>query len=68
MMETTTKVLLLDNVDFNEAEIYKTDLTDVDFSNSNIDGITIDIISLKGIKVNSFQAMSLATLLGIKVV
>jgi len=68
MMETTTKILLLDNVDFREAEIYKTDLTDVDFSNSNIDGITIDIASLKGIKVNSFQAMSLATLLGIKVV
>lgn len=68
IIESKTKDVYLQQVNLTEAEIYHTNLNDIDFSTSDIEQITIDLPSLKGIKVNSFQAMSLAGLLGIKVV
>ena len=43
-------------------------LSGVNFSNCNITAIRIDEKSLKGIKVNQFQALELAALLGIDIV
>ena len=43
-------------------------LQNTDFSSSNIDNIITDIGSLKGIKVNAGQALSLSVVLGIEIV
>ena len=63
------KLLLNDFNDckFTSATFYKTSLADIDFTTSDISGISVDLPSLKGAIVNEFQAMSLSLLLGIKI-
>lgn len=67
-MECDTQKMTLSNVDFNKAELIKMKLQNTDFSSSNIDNIITDIVSLKGIKVNAGQALSLSVVLGIEIV
>ena len=43
-------------------------LSVINFSTCDITGIKIEERSLRGIKVNQFQAIELATLLGIEIV
>ena len=57
----------LDSVDFSDSEFIDTQLADIDFSTSNIDGIKITMSSLNKMIVNSFQALSLAGFLGLKI-
>ena len=50
------------NTKFNECDLYKaqmfrTNLKDIDFSTCNIDGIVVEREDLKGIIVNQFQAV-----------
>ena len=59
---------ILDNSKFNQAEIVQTKLFGIDFSTCEITGIKLDERSLKGIKVNQFQAIELARLLGIDII
>lgn len=58
----------VDKCDFSCCEIHETPLRGIDFSNSNIEGIAVLADNLKGVKVNSEQAIALAQLLGIQVV
>ena len=46
-------------------EVFKTSLKGMDFKTTNIEGIRIDYYSLKGIHVDMYQAIALASLLGI---
>ena len=66
-METKTKEVNLDNVNFTGAEIFKSDLKNVDFSNSNIDETKFDEYSIKGIYIDTFQCKNLVGMLGVKV-
>jgi len=65
IMETKIKNLEFDGVSFINGEIFKTNLQDMDFKSTNIEGIKIDIYSLKGIHVDMYQAVELSRLLGI---
>lgn len=47
IMETKIKNLEFDGVSFINGEIFKTNLQDMDFKSTNIEGIKIDIYSLK---------------------
>lgn len=53
---------------FNHCEIHETPLAGINLSDSDIDGIAVLAENLKGVKVNSEQAIVLAQLLGIVVV
>ena len=60
----------MDNVNFNNCdlistEIFRTSLNKIDLSTSKIEGIAIDTYSIKGVVVNSYQALLLSKILGI---
>lgn len=58
----------LNNTNFAKTEIMETKLFGIDFSTCDITLIKLDEKSLKGIKVNQFQAIELARLLGIEII
>ena len=57
-------------MNFTSADFFKTPLKGVDFSNCNIDSIMVSdkYTELYGAKINMFQAVEIAKLLGVKVV
>ena len=59
---------LFENICFKESEFMHMNLSGINFSSCDITGIKIEERSLRGIKVNQFQAIELATLLGIEIV
>ena len=63
--ETIFSKTTFENCALDGAEIFKTSLELIDFSNSTINNILIDQYSLKGLIVNENQALSLSKLLGI---
>ena len=65
IISNITKNISIDKTILNNSEIVNTSLKNVDLSTSNINNISIDFYSIKGIKVNSEQAVLLATLLGV---
>lgn len=65
MMEVDVKDLYFDRVSFINGEVFKTKLKGMDLKTTNIDGIRIDQTSLAGIHVDMYQAIALASLLGI---
>lgn len=65
IMSCTSKFLSIDNCSFDKAELVDNVLKDCDFSNSTIEQITVDLGSIKGIIVNSEQAIHLSRLLDI---
>lgn len=65
MMEVDVKDLYFDQVSFINGEVFKTKLKGMDLKTTNIDGIRIDQTSLAGIHVDMYQAIALASLLGI---
>ena len=67
LIETKIENLNFDNCNLTRADIYNTCMNKVDLSNSNIDNIKVDINSIKGVIVNSYQAISIVSLLGIEV-
>ncbi|WP_285945667.1 pentapeptide repeat-containing protein [Thomasclavelia cocleata] len=64
-MEGDVKNLIFNQVSFIGGEIFKTGLKGMDFKTTNIEGIRIDNYSLKGVHVDMYQAIALASLLGI---
>lgn len=64
-MEIKVKDFEFNDVSLINSEIFKTDLQDMDFRSTNIEGIKIDLYSLKGIHVDVYQAVELSKLLGI---
>ena len=62
------KKLELQKVDFTSTEFYKTSLNKVDFSSSIIDGIKVTTDCLKGMKVNTLQAIDLVKILEIEII
>ena len=64
-MEIKVKDFEFNDVSLINSEIFKTDLQDMDFRSTNIEGIKIDLYSLKGIHVDMYQAVELSKLLGI---
>ena len=64
-MEVNVKNLVFKQVSFIDGEVFKTSLKGMDFKTTNIEGIRIDDYSLKGIHVDMYQAIALASLLGI---
>lgn len=67
-IENKISDLEFDNVDLEKSEINNTLFKGTDFSSCNISGITTDLISLKGIKINTNQAIELVGLLGVEIV
>ena len=67
-MENKMKDVVLQEVNFTKCDFIKTSFAGMDFSSSIIDSIKTDLYSLKSIKVNSEQALSLVQLLGIEVI
>ena len=49
------------------SEFYMTSLKDIDMTSNNIEGITIALNDLRGLIVNTQQALALSGLLGIKI-
>lgn len=64
----TFKHMEFKDCNLNKNEFINTILTETDFSTCSIDDITITIDCLKGLKVSSSQAISLARLLGLIIV
>ena len=65
IMEVKVKNLFFNNISFIASEIFKTNLVGMDFKTTRIEGLTIDFSSLKGIRVDMYQALELSKLLGI---
>ena len=57
----------VNNCDLSEAEFYKTNLNGIDVSNSIVSNIKVPVTELRGLVVSVDQALSLSTLLGIKI-
>ena len=70
LSEVKFKKISLTTVDFTSCDFFKTPLKSVDFSNCNIDSIMLSdqYSELRGVKINMFQAIEIAKLLGVKVV
>ena len=64
-MDVKLKKLILEEVNFQGAEFLNTPLKEVDFSSSNITNAMFDLCSVKGMIINSFQSVSLVSLLGV---
>ena len=59
--------LELNNVKLHSTEFIRTNLKDTDFSTCDITNILFDQTSLKGIVIDGFQAMNIASLFGVKI-
>ena len=68
MIDTKLKNINFDDVNFKSVEIINTPLKDIDLSKSNIEGIKIDLNSLKGAIINTYQSIFLINLLNVKVI
>ena len=62
------KDIFFSQCNLKNTEFLETPLNEVDLSNSTIEGIIIDLKSLKGAKVSFEQAASLAQILGITII
>ena len=64
------KKIALTKVNFTSADFFKTSLKAVAISECNIDSILVSDTyqELRGVKINMFQAVEIAKLLGVKVV
>ena len=67
LSELNIKDIELNNVNFTKAEFLKVNLNNIDFSNCDINSIVMDIYSLKGIIINSWQCCEIAGIIGVKV-
>lgn len=67
LIDTKLKNTDFKEVNFKNIEVINTPLKDIDLSNSIIEGIRIDLKSLKGSIINIYQSMDLINLLGVKV-
>ena len=65
---TTFNNIIFNNSDFKESEFIKSPLLDVDLSTCKLDNIRIDLVSIKGCKVNSAQGFAFLSILGIEVI
>lgn len=65
--EAKLKKLTTSEVDFTGADFFKTPLKGIDMTSCSLEGITIsdNFSELKGLRVNSLQAVELAKMLGI---
>jgi uncharacterized protein YjbI with pentapeptide repeats len=60
--------IMFDNVDFERLSLSNSPLKDVNLSNSNIDHLKTDLISIKGITIDKFQTVEICNLLGVNVI
>jgi uncharacterized protein YjbI with pentapeptide repeats len=61
------KDIIFDACNLEEVEFLNTNLNNIDFSNSEIDGIVVNMALVKGCLVNTYQAVELSKLLGLKI-
>ena len=64
---------MIKNIEFDKDKFYHTEflhtnLSGVDFTTSDINGIRMDQYSMKNIRINSFQCRDLIGVLGVEVV
>ena len=64
-LEVDVKDLIFKNVSFRYGEVFKTSLQGIDLKTVDIEGLQVDLPSLKGAHVDIYQAASLARLLGV---
>ena len=67
MNEVRWKNIMFSECNFNKSELVRTKLKGIDFSNCELNGITVNISDLNGAIVNEFQALELSKLLGLKI-
>lgn len=60
-------VYFQNNTDLTQAQIFKTSFKNIDLSETIIDGIAISQEDIKGAVIESFQAIDLLYLLGVKI-
>ncbi|MEG1537263.1 MAG: pentapeptide repeat-containing protein [Clostridiales bacterium] len=67
--ESRLKKLKLQEINFSNTDFFRTALKDIDLSACTIEGIMVSdtFQELKGLKINSAQAVTLVHLLGVKV-
>ena len=68
MQENKVKNINFKEADLRGTQFFKTSLSGIDLSNSNIDQIAVSLEDIKGAKINQMQAIDLIYLLGVKVV
>ena len=70
MSEVQFKKIVLFESDFSSVDFFRTKLAGLDFSDSIIDGITISesFTEIKGMKINTVQAVDIAKLMGLTIV
>lgn len=67
IVDTKFSNVTFDDVNFSDVEFLNTKLAGLDFSNCNIDDIGVSVSDIRGVTVNSEQALMLISLLGIVV-
>ncbi len=65
--ENRLKNIILRQTDFTQAQVFKTSLNGIDFSDSIIEGIAVSSEDIKGAIVGQFQAIDFLYLLGVKI-
>ena len=59
--------MLLKEVDLTQTQFFKTSLNGIDLSQSIIEGIAVSLEDIRGAIIDSFQAINLLYLLGVKI-
>ena len=62
------KNLYFQKADLTQAQFFKTSLKNIDLSDSIIEGIAVSVEDIKGASINTFQAVDLLYLIGVKIV
>ena len=65
--ENKIKNMLLKEVDLTQTQFFKTSLNGIDLSQSIIEGIAVSLEDIRGAIIDSFQAINLLYLLGVKI-
>lgn len=66
--DNEVKNFSFNNLKLDKSTFYQTSLKDVDLSTSDLYNIKIDLKSVKGMKIASYQAREVCSLLGIKII
>ena len=68
LFDNEVKNISFSSLKLDQSTFYQTPLNGVDLSSSDLYSIKIDLKSIKGAKISSFQAREVCHLLGIKVI
>ena len=68
LIQNNFKNLYFQKADLTQTQFFKTSLKNIDLSDSIIEGIAVSVEDIKGASINTFQAVDLLYLIGVKIV